>query len=79
MKRLSNDVKSVTSGINLGILTPPLINLMIAIPTVITRNTTARATDKADVNFNESVTTERRHIRSPQQCTTNITRPKNMK
>lgn len=54
MKSFQNEVKSVTSGSNLGIITVPLINLIIAIPTVMTRNTTARATDKADVNLKES-------------------------
>lgn len=54
VKRFQKDVKSVTSGSNLGIGTPPLINFIIEIPAVIMRNTTARATDKADVNFKES-------------------------
>lgn len=49
VKRLKNDDKLVTLGNNLGIATPPLINLIIEIPMVITRNTTASATDKADV------------------------------
>jgi len=69
VKSEKNDVRSVTSGSNLGIITPPLINFIMEIPTVITRHTTARATDKADVYLNESATTKRRHIRSPQQCT----------
>lgn len=54
VKRFQKAVKSETSGSNLGIGTPPLINFMIEIPAVIMRNTTARATDKADVNFKES-------------------------
>lgn len=74
VKSLKNDVRSVISGSNLGIITPPLINFIMEIPTVITRNTTARATDKADVYLNESATTKRRYIRSPQQCTSNIIR-----
>ena len=56
MKSFQNDVKSVKSGSNLGIIIVPLINLTIAIPTVMTRNTTARATDKADVKLKESAT-----------------------
>lgn len=54
VKRFKKDVKSLTSGNNLGIATPPLINFMIDIPAVMMRNTTARATDKADVNLKES-------------------------
>jgi len=49
VKSFQKDVISVTSGINLGIAILPFINLTIVIPTVMTRNTTARATDKADV------------------------------
>ena len=56
VKRFKNDVTSVTSGSNLGIEMLPFINLITVIPTVITRKTTARATDKADVNLNESAT-----------------------
>lgn len=54
VNRFQKDVKSVTSGSNLGIGTPPLINFMIEIPAVMMRNTTARATDKADVYLKES-------------------------
>lgn len=54
VKRFQKEVKLVTSGSNLGIATPPLINFMMEIPAVMTRNTTARATDKADVYLNES-------------------------
>ena len=54
-----NDVKSVTSGSNLGIKMLPSTNLMTVIPTVITRNTTASATERADVYLNESATTKR--------------------
>lgn len=57
VKSFQNDVKSVTSGSNLGIIIPPLINFMIEIPIVMTRNTTASATDKAEVNLKESATT----------------------
>lgn len=35
----------------------PFINLVMAIPAVITTNTTAKATDKAEVYLNESDTT----------------------
>lgn len=49
-----NDETSLTSGSNLGIPILPSINLITVIPTVITRNTTARPTDKADVKLNES-------------------------
>lgn len=54
VKRFKTDDKLVTSGSILGIITPPLINLITEIPIVITRNTTASATDKADVYLNES-------------------------
>lgn len=49
VKRLKNDVTLVTSGSNLGIKIVPFINLKTVMPTVITRKTTASATDKADV------------------------------
>lgn len=62
VKRLRTDVKLVTSGNNLGIRTVPFINLKSVIPTVITRNTTASATDKADVYLNESANTDQRKI-----------------
>ena len=64
VKRFKNDVKSVISGSNLGIEMLPFINIVTVIPTVTTRNTTASATDKADVNFNESATTRKAHMRS---------------
>lgn len=54
VKSFKTDDKSVTSGSIRGIATPPLANLIIEIPMVITRNTTARATDNADVNLKES-------------------------
>lgn len=54
VKIFQKDAKSVTLGSNLGIATPPLINLMTEIPTMITRNTTAKATDNAEVNLSES-------------------------
>lgn len=56
VKSLKNDETLVTSGNNLGIAMLPLNNLTTVIPTVITRNTTASATDKADVKLNESAT-----------------------
>lgn len=49
MKRLKADVKSTISGNNLGIEMLPVINLKNVIPAVITRNTTASATDNAEV------------------------------
>lgn len=54
VKRLRTEDRSVTSGNNLGIRTVPSINLKSVIPTVITRKTTASATDNADVYLNES-------------------------
>lgn len=56
MKSLRNDVRSYTSGSNLGINVVPSISLKTVIPTVMTRKTTASATDNADVNLNESAT-----------------------
>lgn len=53
-EEIPEEVKLVTSGSNLGIATPPLINFMMEIPAVMTRNTTARATDNADVYLKES-------------------------
>jgi hypothetical protein len=44
-----------TSGKSLGISTDPSMSLTIATPAVMTTNTTARATDSADVYRNESV------------------------
>lgn len=58
MKSLKNDVKPVITGKSLGIPMPPLIILIIEIPTAMTRKTTASATERADVNLNESGTTE---------------------
>lgn len=59
MNSLKNDAKSVVaSGKSLGISMPPLIILTTAIPTAMTRKTTASATERADVNLNESATTE---------------------
>lgn len=55
MKSFQNEFKSVMSGSNLGIITVPLINLITAIPAIITRNTTASPTDNADVYLKESV------------------------
>lgn len=54
MKRFQIDTTLGISGNNLGMEMPPLSNFMIAIPAVITTKTTASATDKADVNLNES-------------------------
>lgn len=59
---LNTDVTSVTSGSNLGIIMLPLINLKIVIPAVTTRNTTASATDNADVYLNESASMKYRTI-----------------
>lgn len=58
VKSSQNEVRSVTLGSNLGIIMLPFINLITVIPTVITRNTTARATDKADVYLKESANTK---------------------
>lgn len=55
VKRLKTEAESVISGSNLGNLTPLLNNFTIEIPTVITRNTIASATDNADVKLKESV------------------------
>lgn len=54
VKSLKTEVKSVTSGNNLGIKMLPLINLKMVIPAVITRKTTASATDNVDVYLKES-------------------------
>jgi hypothetical protein len=43
-------------GKSLGISAVPWMSLTIAIPAVMTTKTTARATDIADVYFNESMT-----------------------
>jgi len=58
VNRLTIDVASVTAGNSLGMVMPPLIILTIEIPTAMTRKTTARATERADVNLNESATKE---------------------
>ena len=54
MKSLQTDGQSWTSGNSRGIRICPLASLNIAIPAVITTNTTARATDRADVYLSES-------------------------
>lgn len=59
MKRFQNDVLSVILGSNLGMTTPPLINLNAAIPAVIMRKTTASAIANADVYLNESARTRK--------------------
>lgn len=64
VKSFQNDVKSVTSGSNLGIEMPPLISLITVIPTVITRNATANPTDKPEVKLNESETIRKPFISS---------------
>lgn len=56
VKSFQNDVKSVTSGRNLGIEMLPLISLIAVIPTVIIRNATANPTDNPEVKLNESAT-----------------------
>lgn len=62
MKRFHTEDKSVSWGNSLGIDTVPLSNLTTAMPAVMTTNTTARPTDKADVYLNES-SEEKRKIR----------------
>lgn len=59
VKRLRNDERLSTSGNNLGIKTDPSIILKRVIPIVITRNTTANATDRAEVYLNESAKTSK--------------------
>lgn len=54
VKRFQNEDKSVTFGRSLGIIRPSVNSFMIVIPAVMTRNTTAKATDIADVNLKES-------------------------
>lgn len=56
VKSFHNDVISVTIRSHLGDAILQLINLTIVIPAVITTNTIASVTDKADVNLNESAT-----------------------
>ena len=52
------DVISVILGSNLGLAMLPLNNLTNVIPAVMTRNTIARATAKAEVYLNESAGTK---------------------
>lgn len=54
MKRFHTEFRSVTSGNSLGMEMPPLINLTIAMPAVITTKTTASATEIAEVYLSES-------------------------
>ena len=59
MNRSKTEAKSVMIGKSLGIPMPPLIILIIEIPTAMIRKTTANPIDNADVNLNESaITTE---------------------
>ena len=57
MNRSKTESTSVMIGKSLGIPMPPLIILIIEIPTAMIRKTTANPTDSADVNLNESATT----------------------
>lgn len=59
VKSFQNPVTSITSGNHLGIAMLPFIILTIVIPTVTMTNTTASATDKADVYLNESAKCKR--------------------
>lgn len=61
MKSFQNDDKSVTLGRSLGIIKPSVNSLMIVIPAVMTRKTTAKATDIADVNLKESARKHTNH------------------
>lgn len=54
VKSLQKEAKSVTFGKSLGIIKPSVHSFMMTIPAVMTRKTTARATDTADVNLKES-------------------------
>ena len=54
MNRSKTEAASVMTGNSLGIPMPPLIILIIEIPTAMIRKTTANPTDNADVNLNES-------------------------
>lgn len=58
MNRSTIDDASVTTGKSLGMLMPPLMILTTEIPTAMTRKTAASATERADVNLNESATKE---------------------
>lgn len=70
VNRFQIDVISVTLGSNLGITILPLKNLIIVIPAVITRNTTASATAKADEYLSESASMKSMSLSSQtrQQC-----------
>lgn len=57
MNRSKTEAASVMTGKSLGIPMPPLIILIIEIPTAMTRKTTANPIDNADVYLNESATT----------------------
>lgn len=57
MNSSKTDAASVMIGKSLGISRPPLIILIIEIPTAMTRKTIASPTDNADVNLNESAKT----------------------
>lgn len=54
MKRLRNEVKSVTLGNHAGVSMLPNMNLYTVITMTATRKTTARLIDIADVNLSES-------------------------
>jgi hypothetical protein len=54
VNRSKTEAASVMIGKSLGIPIPPLIILIIEIPTAMIRKTTANPTDNADVNLNES-------------------------
>jgi hypothetical protein len=54
VNRSKTEAASVMTGKSLGIPMPPLIILIIEIPTAMIRKTIANPTDNADVNLNES-------------------------
>lgn len=54
VKSFQNDAWSTSLGIKRGNSMLPSINLKIATPAVIATNTTAKATDNADVYLKES-------------------------
>lgn len=54
VKSFQKEAKSVSSGTSLGIIKPSVNNFMVTMTAVMTRKTTARPTDIADVNLKES-------------------------
>lgn len=65
VKRLRNDVESVTAGNHLGVSMLPSTNLKVVTPMTTRRNTIANPTDITEIYLAESATEKQRIISLP--------------